>query len=335
MIIDLEKFIGAERPFWNELEETLDRLTRDAAAALDLEESKRLHYLYERAAAGLSKLATFAAEPQVHAYLQALVARAYAEIHESARPPFRLQAKLWFMSTFPTAFRRRQNAFYSALCLFFLGGIFGAGIIFFDYDSKSILMPLSHLSGDPSERVAFEENRKSDPQSGSRSTFSALLMQNNIRVSIMALALGMTFGVGTIIVLFSNGVLLGAVACDYVLAGETTFLLGWLLPHGVIEIPAILLGGQAGLVLGMALIGWGNSLALRERLRLVRADLVTLMIGVAIMLIWAGIIESFVSQYHAPFIYGAKIAFGAAQLVLLTAYLSRAGRNYDPLLDGH
>ncbi len=331
MIIDLEKFIQAERPYWNELEETLDRLARDAAAVLDLEESKRIHYLYERAAADLSKLATFAAEPQVHAYLQALVARAYAEIHESARPPFRLQAKLWFMSLFPATFRRRQRAFYCALCIFLLGGVFGAAVIFFDYDSKSILMPFSHLAGSPSERVDLEESRETDTLSGHRSTFSATLMQNNIRVSIMALALGMTFGVGTIIVLFFNGVILGAVACDYVLADETTFLLGWLLPHGVIEIPAILLGGQAGLVLGMALIGWGNSLGLRERLRLVRADLVTLMIGVAIMLVWAGIIESFVSQYHAPFIYGHKIAFGVVQLVLLAAYLSRAGRNSDLL----
>ena len=126
MIIDLEKFIAVERSSWDELEETLDRLARDATAVLDLEESKRLHYLYERAAADLSKLATFAAEPQVHAYLQAVVARAYAEIHESARPPFRLQAKTWFMSSFPTAFRRRQNAFYSALSIFLIGWAFGA-----------------------------------------------------------------------------------------------------------------------------------------------------------------------------------------------------------------
>ena len=32
---------------------------------------------------------------------------------------------------------------------------------------------------------------------------------------------------------------------DYILAGESVFLLGWLLPHGAIEIPAILLAGQA------------------------------------------------------------------------------------------
>ena len=43
--------------------------------------------------------------------------------------------------------------------------------------------------------------------------------------------------------------ILGAVAVDYVADGQTRFLLGWLLPHGAIEIPAILIAGQAGLVL--------------------------------------------------------------------------------------
>ena len=56
-------------------------------------------------------------------------------------------------------------------------------------------------------------------------------MTHNIKVSIFTLALGMTWGIGTLIMLFYNGVILGAVALDYVLAGETTFLLGWLLPH--------------------------------------------------------------------------------------------------------
>ena len=43
----------------------------------------------------------------------------------------------------------------------------------------------------------------------------------------------MTWGVGTIIMLFYNGVILGAVAVDYIRAGQTKFLLGWLMPHGV------------------------------------------------------------------------------------------------------
>ena len=164
--------------------------------------------------------------------------------------------------------------------------------------------------------------------------FSAMLMQNNIGVAIKSLALGMTYGLGTIVVLFYNGVILGLVATDYVMAGETRFLLGWLLPHGVIEIPAILISSQAGLVLANALVGWGRRERLGQRLRAVRNDLATLIGAVALMLVWAGLVEAFFSQFHEPVVpYAAKIAFGAVELALLTAYLARSGRTARPAED--
>ncbi len=62
---------------------------------------------------------------------------------------------------------------------------------------------------------------------------------------------------------------------------------------GLVEIPSILLAGQAGFVLGRAMIGWGTWDGLRTGLRAVAPDLATLIGGVAIMLVWAGIIEAF------------------------------------------
>jgi uncharacterized membrane protein SpoIIM required for sporulation len=136
----------------------------------------------------------------------------------------------------------------------------------------------------------------------------------------------MTFGIGTIMVLFYNGIILGLIAIDYILAGQTVFLLGWLMPHGVIEIPAILIAGQAGLVLARALIGRGERNTITARLRAVSRDLANLIGGVALMLIWAGFVEAFLSQYHEPVVpYWAKIAFGAFELVLLVLFLGRSG----------
>ena len=44
------------------------------------------------------------------------------------------------------------------------------------------------------------------------------------------------------------------------------------------------------------------------------------------MLVWAGIVEAFLSQYHEPVIpYGMKIAFGLVEAALLTLFLARAG----------
>lgn len=174
--------------------------------------------------------------------------------------------------------------------------------------------------------MAEEEKSTTDRLAGAKSTFSAELMTHNTQVSIFTLASGMLWGFGTILMLFYNGVILGAVAVDYVRAGQTEFLLGWLMPHGVIEIPAILIAGQGGLLLALAIIGRGSRLSLRARLRAISPDLVTLIFGVACLLVWAGFVEAFLSQYHKPVVpYEAKIAFGAVELILLYLFLSRSG----------
>ena len=56
MIIDLQKFVSAERPSWAELETVLSRLETDPALTLPLEQVRRFHYLYERASADLGKI---------------------------------------------------------------------------------------------------------------------------------------------------------------------------------------------------------------------------------------------------------------------------------------
>jgi uncharacterized membrane protein SpoIIM required for sporulation len=209
-----------------------------------------------------------------------------------------------------------------------IGALFGGAAITFDPQAKPILFaPFPHLLGSPTERVKEEEKAAAPHLQGNHTTFSAYLMTHNARVALAALALGMTWAIGTVILIFYNGVILGAVIADYVRAGQSVFVAGWLLPHGVIEIPAILIAGQAGLLLGHALIGWGSRQAVGERLRQISAPLVTLITGACLLLIWAGIIESFLSQYHAPVIpYFAKIAFGLLELALLTVYLGFSGR---------
>jgi uncharacterized membrane protein SpoIIM required for sporulation len=152
-------------------------------------------------------------------------------------------------------------------------------------------------------------------------------MTNNIRVTLMAAALGISWGAGTLILLFFNGAVLGAVMADYIAGGQSMFLAGWLLPHGSIEIPAILLGGQAGFMVAGALIGWGSRANRAERFRAVGPDLFAIIGGAAVMLVWAGLIEAFISQYHQPVIpYGLKIAFGICELLALAGFLGWAGR---------
>jgi len=331
MIIDLPRFIATERPSWTELEKTLDRLQAEPGRALTLDEAKRFHFLYQKVSADLGRIATFASEPELRLYLEALTARAYGEIHETRERGRRFRPARWFFTEFPRVFRKHAGAFWVSTIITFVGVLFGALAVTLDDEAKEAVLPpmfANHL-GDPAKRVAMEEKATKDRAAGQHSTFASQLMTNNIGVSIKALAFGLTFGILTIVLLFYNGVILGLVAIDYILAGQTVFLLGWLLPHGAIEIPAILIAGQGGLMIGQALIGYGDRAPLADRLRALGPDLATLIGGVAVMLVWAGFVESFLSQYHEPVIpYAVKIAFGCVELAVLIWFLG-SGRAKD------
>jgi uncharacterized membrane protein SpoIIM required for sporulation len=329
MIIDLPRFIAAERPTWTELERFLDELESSPTRRLTLQEASQFQLLYQKVAADLARISTFASEPELRRYLEALTARAYGEIHETRQRGRSWNLVRWFSVDFPRVFRRHWRAFLLSMAITMAGATFGSFALLVDSEAKETILPemfANHL-GDPAKRVAEEEKGGDQGVSGMHATFAGSLMVNNIRVSIYTLALGMTYGIGTMVSLFYNGVILGLVATDYVRAGQTIFLLGWLLPHGAIEIPSILFAGQAGLLLGSALIGWGDRAPLRIRLRQIAPDLVTITGGIAVFLVWAGIVESFLSQYHHPVLpYWAKIAFGLVELVALVWFLGWCGR---------
>lgn len=327
MILDLPRFLAQERPYWEELDRLLTEIDNDPYRRLTLPQVTRLQYLYERAVSALGRMSTFPADTEARDYLQALVARAYADCHANRAETTAFRPKHWLFVTFPRTFRKQGMAFVLSLALTLAGTAFGAAAIAFDRDAKAVLMPFPALLQSPAARVKQDEAAKGSAVADVRSSFSAQLMTHNIQVALTTFALGATWGVGSTVLLFYNGIMLGAVATDYFRAGYAEFLLGWLLPHGVIEIPAILIAGQAGFVLASALIGWGDRSSRRVRLRLVSRDLLTLAGGAAVMLVWAGLVEAFLSQYHYPVLpYSLKIAFGLVEGLALTLFLLRMGR---------
>lgn len=325
MIVDLERFVAQAKPRWQQLEDALRPFERDRFYRPSFEDSLRLFDLYQQSAADLARFDE-AAQPEIARYLEALVARAYTQIH-SVRRQSRPHPLRWLTQTFPATFRRQWSAFALAASLLLLGCLTGIALLRLDTGAKAVLMPFPHLMNDPAERVKQEEKDRGKHIAGHQVAFSAYLMTHNISVAFTSMAAGMTFGIGTILMVFSNGVDLGAVCADYVRAGQAKFLAGWLLPHGIVEIPALLVASQAGLLLAGALIGSRSRMSFRDRLRAAGKDVFTLSIGAAVMLVWAGLIESFISQYHEPVLpYDVKIAFGFVEFALLVWFFARSGR---------
>jgi uncharacterized membrane protein SpoIIM required for sporulation len=328
VILDLDKFIAKEQPFWDELSGLLRTRIEDPHRRAPLEEAQRLFYLYQRTSSDLVKLKTFAGEVETTRFLERLVARAYSQLHGNGGESVPFRPWDWFWRTFPNTFRRHWLAFVLSCLTFWIGGGFGAAALAWNYDLKSDFIPpqFGHLNEKPSKRVEREEKQDFDAFQG-RHTFSSQLMVNNTKVTILAMVTGFLWGIFTLVLLFYNGTIIGVVIFDYLADGQGVFLTAWLLPHGSFELPAIFIGGQAGLIIGRTMFGWGTNLKLRQRFARIRGDLLTLVGGAALMLVWAGIVESFLSQYHAPQFYPWKITFGALQLFALILFFTFCGRN--------
>ncbi len=331
MILDLDKFIAKERLFWDELSGLLRLLDEQPDRRQSLDEAKRFYYLYQRTSSDLVKLKTFAGEAATTRFLERLVARAYSQLHRDSGESVPFRPWKWITLTFPNTFRRHWIAFALSIGTFWVGAGFGMTALKLNYDSKADFIPpqFSHLNERPSKRVEREEKRDFDAFQG-RHAFSAQLMTHNTKVTILTMVTGFLWGVFTLILLFYNGIIIGVVIFDYLSDGQGIFLTAWLLPHGSFELPAIFIGGQAGLVISRTMFGWGTNLRLRQRFARIRGDLLTLIAGAALLLIWAGIIESFLSQYHDPRFYPWKIGLGAIQLTALVLYLSLCGRKPRP-----
>jgi uncharacterized membrane protein SpoIIM required for sporulation len=157
-------------------------------------------------------------------------------------------------------------------------------------------------------------------------TFAAFLFNNNARVAIMAAALGFVVGLPTAWLLFYNGVVLGAFAALYADRGLSLDLWGWLLPHGITELGAVVLCGGAGFALASAIAFPG----LRPRLDNLREhgkDAARIIMGGVIMLFFAGLIEGIFRQEVQDITIRYVVA--GATLAWWTFYFGFVGRRRE------
>jgi uncharacterized membrane protein SpoIIM required for sporulation len=327
MILNLERFQAQARPRWQRLESLLGTLESRPDRRLDPAEAQQLQELYAEVAVDLNRVVHGTLASDLSQYLERLVGRAYAELYYA--PPKRSdlwQPRRWLriFTAFPEAFRRQSRYFVLAVLITLLGCTLGGLAVHYDSAAIDVLLPANYLRN-PGERVHEEEQgvERHLNSAENEAAFSAQLIKHNIQVALLAAALGVTFGVGTALLLFENGVLLGAVAVHYTQKGFGLFMTAWLLPHGVFEIPSILIAGQAGFYLARLLLRRSEDRNLRHSMR----EWLILVAGLALMLVWAGIMEAFFSQHHAPVLpYWFKVAVAVAELVVLTMYLLFIGR---------
>jgi len=174
--------------------------------------------------------------------------------------------------------------------------------------SRDFLLPPEFPTIQPSEDG---QDLMPAASTGELAAFSSLLFRNNTSVSLTAFALGITFGIGTAWLLWYNGILMGVLAAVFLQAGQLRAFLTGVLPHGVLEIPAILIAGGAGFLLAQGLIQARPWPRLQELARAGKEALL-LVTGCFPLLVVAAVLEAVVAR--APDRYlasGFKLAVAA------------------------
>jgi len=237
----------------------------------------------------LSYAKTFYPNSQTERYLNRLAGKYFIGIYKHRKRESGRFLRFWKQELPLIMYKQRKNMLYSLL--FFMLGI-TIGIFSASQDSNFVRLIL----GDSYVNMTLENIDKGDPMAVYKSSDSGLMFfgiaTNNIRVAFLAFIFGIIFSVGSIYVLFGNGVMLGAFQYFFYEKGllGTSMLSIWL--HGTLEISAIVIAGGAGLVLGNSLLfpgTYSRTYALKKAAK----DALKIIVGLVPVFIVAAFIESY------------------------------------------
>jgi uncharacterized membrane protein SpoIIM required for sporulation len=318
--VNVERFRHARSSSWRELEELLGR-TRRRPERLGPEGVLRLGTLYRGAAADLALARrAFPADPIV-GRLERLVTQAHSLVYDS--PTRRASAIRFFTTDYWRLVAEKPVALVAAFVLLFGPAALSAGWALGSPAAAAGLVPAEFRPATQSERPWR------DLTPGEQASFTTAVFTNNIKVTLVAFAGGVTLGVVTALILIFNGVILGAVGGLMVGAGNWRGFLELVTGHGVLELSCILVAGAAGLRLGWAIVAPGYRTR-GDSARIEARKAVAIALGTAPWLVAAGIVEGNRARLAEAGV-GVDLAVGVAiGLVYWTLVIVRGAARRAP-----
>jgi uncharacterized membrane protein SpoIIM required for sporulation len=315
-----------QRQRWEELTSLLDRVDRKGWPDLSAAEVKQLCRLYRQATIDLSQARTAGDDPELIRYLNALAARAHGRVYQTR--PLNLGSLVAFLSGgFPRLVRRRLRFVLVSAGVFLLTALASGLAVVRDPELAYSLWDENYVEYENIrlERQEGEYKGNFTFAVGESPLVAVVIIGNNIKVAILAFALGALGCLPAILLLIMNGRMLGTLSGLMVNHGYFLAFYSLILTHGVLELSAICIAGAGGLMLGWALIAPGQ-LSRRDALRQAAGEAFGLLAGAAALLVIAGLIEAHVTP-HFPAVVRWSVA--GATAVLLAAYLAFAGRGEE------
>ncbi len=310
-------WLEKRQPHWRRLEALVEQSGRRGIGRLGRSELQELGLLYRQVAADLSTVREDPASRQLSAYLNQLLGRAHNLIY-MGRKTNAAGIVQFFRSAYPRLFRENLVYPLTAFLIFLAAAIAGMALSFSDPGFERYFLGARMIDTIEQHRMWTESVVAIKPLA------SSFILTNNISVAFATFALGILAGLGTVIMLMFNGLLIGVIGTACWQAGMSRQLWSFVAPHGVLELPAIFIAGGAGLLLARGLL-FPGTLPRRDSLVEAGGRAVRLVLGVIPMLVIAGFIEGYLSPSHFPI--PLKFALGAMLGTALLLYLSSGARD--------
>lgn len=280
----------------------------------------RLAELYRAACADLMLAEAHDLPRDTVESLHSLVARAHNALYRSRGLRFRD----WGTELFGRVPRRlRADPLVPIAAAIFYGAFFIFGVLAATRPGFAEL-----LLGD-SAVAAVEDSYSKPPDELGRDDAQAagFYINNNAGIGLMCFGAGLSFGLGTIYILFTNGMQIGTLFGHMLLTPHAANFYNFVTAHAPFELTAIVFSGAAGLRLGWGLIHTQGQSRLGSLQREARNALPTA--GAAVILfVLAAFLEGFVSASSLP--YFIKAALAVASALVLLAYVFLGGRGHEP-----
>lgn len=317
--MNVDKFYQSRRKAWDLLSHLLDNAQRDIRR-LSPEEIEQLASLYREASSDLALAKRDFPNQPVTRYLNQLVARAHALLYQGEPLAFKRFTE-FFTGGFPRLFRETGIFTLAAFLMFVIPALAAGLSVGTHAEAARWLLPAQVHDLIP---VVEDKSLWIDVPMDERPYISSFLMQNNIQVSFLAFASGITGGIFTLWILIQNGLILGGLLGLTIYHGIGFELATFVIGHGVIELSVIFMAGGSGLMIGWAILRPGL-MRRRDALAQAARKAVWLLSGAVPLLLVAGTIEGFISP-SGTIPWFVKWAVGIGSGILLYGYLFLAGR---------
>ncbi len=241
----------------------------------------------------LSYAKTFYPKSNTEFYLNTLASQAHQKIYKTKRESRNRIVEFW-KTEFPSMFHMHHKELLISFLVFAFFSFVGAFSASNEGDFvRSIL-------GDGYVNMTLENIEKGDPmavykQQGELNMFLGITI-NNIKVAVYAFALGILLGIGTLIIMLQNGIMLGSFQYFFYEKGLLWESVRTIWIHGTIEISVIIIAGCAGLVMGNGMLFPGTYTRLESFKRGVKNGL-KIMVSTVPFFILAGFLEGFVTRH--------------------------------------